>query len=76
MNAGEILSSVISGVSVLLLAAIARGMLGMRREFHRFMAEHSWLLATTLWNRDKVIKIMNHLGMPVDGEPPAKLPDR
>lgn len=76
MNTGEILSSVISGLVVLLLAAIARGMLGVRNDFRRFMAEHAWLLATTLWNRDKVIRIMKQLGMPVDGEPPSNLPGR
>lgn len=74
MNPGEIISSVISGVAVLLLAGIARGLLGVRADFRRFMAEHVWLIATTLWTRDKVVRIMHDLGMPADQPPPNDLP--
>ncbi len=74
MNAGEIISSVISGVAVLLLGAIARGLVGMRKDFRRFMAEHVWLITTTLWTRDKVMHIMRDLGMPAEQPPPADLP--
>lgn len=74
MNPGEIISSVISGVSVLLLAGIARGLLGVRKDFRRFMTEHLWLLATTLWTRDKVMLIMRELKLPADQPPPDDLP--
>jgi hypothetical protein len=75
MNSGQIVSSVISGAAVLLLAGITRGLLGTRRDFRRFMAEHTWLLATTLWTRDKVIQIMEQMNMPLDdGVPPGDLP--
>lgn len=74
MRSGEILSSVLSGVAVLLLASIARGFLGIRKDFRRFMTEHAWLIATTLWTRDKVLRIMESLDLPLDGEPPGKLP--
>lgn len=75
MSAGEILSSIISGVSVVILAAIARGLLGVRKEFRQFMTEHMWLLATTLWSRDKVLVIMRELGLAVDIPPPGDLRD-
>lgn len=74
MTTGQILSSIISGVAVILLARIASGVRGVRRDFHRFMAEHLWLLATTMWTRDKVIRIMAELGMPADNPPPNDLP--
>jgi hypothetical protein len=76
VNSGQIVSSIISGAAVLLLAGIARGLLGTRRDFRRFMAEHTWLLATTLWTRDKVIQIMERMDMPLDtdGMPPSELP--
>lgn len=74
MNAGEVVSSIISGVAVLLLGAIARGLIGVRKDFRRFMAEHMWLIATTLWTRDKVLRIMRDLGMPADLPPPDDLP--
>lgn len=73
MNVGEVISSVISGTAVLLLAAIARGLLNVRNDFRRFMGEHLWLIATTMWTRDKVIRIMNDLGMPLDNPPPDSL---
>ena len=76
MRAADIVSSVIGSIAVVLLGAIGRAMIGMRRDFRRFMQEHLWLLATTLWNRDNVRKIMTHLGMPIDNEPPADLPTR
>lgn len=74
MNAGEIITSIISGSSVLILAAIARGLLGMRKDFRRFMQEHLWLLATSMWTKDKVIHIMQELDMPVGNPPPNNLP--
>jgi hypothetical protein len=74
VNPAEIVSSIISGVTVLLLAGITRGLIGVRKDFRRFMAEHTWLLATTLWTRDKVIQIMVAMNMPVDGQPPSDLP--
>ena len=73
MSTGQIISNSIGGVAVLLLAAIGHGLLGIRRDFRRFMAEHTWLLATTLWTRDKVVKIMEHLGMPIGDDPPDDL---
>ena len=70
----QLVNSVIGGVAVVLLAAIGRGLLGMRKDFRRFMYEHTWLLATTLWTRDKVIHIMQEMGMPVLDPPPTDLP--
>lgn len=70
MNAGEIVSSVIGAIACGLLTWIARRLARIGIEFHRFMAEHVWLIATTLWNRDKVIRIMDQLGMPVNDVPP------
>jgi len=74
VNSGEIISSLISGVGVLILAAIARTLFRTASEFRRFMAEHMWLIATTLWTRDKVVMIMQQLGMPMDNPPPKDLP--
>lgn len=74
MSAGEVLSSIISGVAVLLLAWIARAISGITKDFRRFMAEHAWLIATTLWTRDKVIRIMEVMGMPWEGNPPTDPP--
>lgn len=76
MRAGEIVSSVISSVAVLLLAGIARGLLGVRSDLRRFMLEHTWLLATTLWTRDKVMHIMRTMDLELDQPPPADLPPR
>ncbi len=76
MSAAEIISSILSGLSVLVLAWLGRGLAGMRKDFRRFMAEHMWLLATTMWTRDKVLRIMGELDMPVDHPPPADLPRR
>lgn len=73
MNTGQIVSSIIGGVAVLLLGAIGRMMLGVRNDFRRFMQEHLWLLATTMWTRDKVIQIMNRLDMPLGNPPPSDL---
>jgi hypothetical protein len=74
VNSGEIVSTFISGIAVLILAAIGRGLLGVRKDFRRFMAEHIWLITTTLWTRDKVIQIMRKLEIPMDGLPPSDLP--
>ena len=71
-----IVNSIIGGVAVVLLAAIGKGLLGMRKDFRRFMYEHAWLLATTLWTRDKVIHIMQEMGMPILEPPPANLPEK
>ncbi len=76
MNAAEIISSIVSGISVLILGWIGRGLIGMRKDFRRFMAEHMWLLATSMWTRDKVLRVMADLDMPVDHPPPADLPKR
>lgn len=76
MGAGEIVSSVISSVAVLLLAGIARGLLGVRADMRRFMLEHTWLLATTLWTRDKVMQIMRTMDLELDRPPPDDLPPR
>ena len=75
-NASAIIQSVIGAVAVVLLGAIGRGLLGMRKDFRRFMFEHTWLLATTLWTRDKVVQIMRELKLPVDNQPPDDLPSR
>lgn len=74
VNGGEIVSSVISGSAVLILAALTRGLLGLRKDFRKFMAEHVWLIATTLWTRDKVTVIMRELGIPM-GNPPPDVPE-
>lgn len=70
----EILSSVIGAIAVFLLGVIARSVHSATREFRRFMQEHLWLLATSLWTRDKVILIMKQLSMPIDNPPPDDLP--
>lgn len=76
MNGGEVITSVISGSAVLLLAALTRGLFGIRKDFRKFMAEHVWLIATTLWTRDKITVIMRELGMPVGNPPPDDLKGR
>ena len=74
MNTGQIVSSIIGGVAVLLLGGIGRMLIGIRTDFRRFMQEHLWLLATTMWTRDKVLIIMKRLDLPVDNPPPNDLP--
>lgn len=74
MSVGQIISSTISGAAVLLLAWIAKAVVGVRADFRRFLAEHAWLMSTTLWSRDRIIKIMGDLGMPVGDPPPDNLP--
>jgi hypothetical protein len=74
VNAGQVISSVISGVAVLLLAGITRSLFGVRADFRRFMLEHTWLIATTLWTRDKVIKVMQQMDLDPGPPPPADLP--
>ena len=76
MNAAVTFDAIVSGITVLFLAWIGRGFMGIRRDFRQFMREHSWLIATTLWNRDKVRKIMARLDMPIDDSPPDDLPVR
>jgi hypothetical protein len=73
MDAGQIISSVIGGVAVLFLGAIGRMILGIRTDFRRFMAEHLWLLATTMWTRDKVIIIMKAMNIEINDPPPNDL---
>ena len=74
MNAGEIISSVIGAIAVGLLTFIARAIKNIGGDFRRFMQEHMWLLATTLWTRDKVVRIMTELNLPMDQPPPNDLP--
>lgn len=69
-----LLPNILGGVAVLLLAFIGKALIGVRRDFHKFMAEHTWLLATTLWTRDKVMVIMARLDMPMTDSPPHDLP--
>lgn len=76
MNAGEIVSAIISSLAVVLLTAIARAMLGLRNDLRRYMTEHVWLLATTLWTRDRVIRIMRVMDLEVAEPPPNDLPPR
>lgn len=76
MATAQIISSVLGAVAVALLAAIGRGLLGIRNDVRRFMREHLWLITTTLWTRDKVTQIMKRLDMPVDDAPPNDLPKR
>lgn len=76
MNVAVTFDAIVSGVTVIFLAWIGRGVMGMRRDFRRFMTEHSWLLATTLWTRDKVLRIMAQLDMPTEDPPPNELPRR
>lgn len=70
----QIIQSIIGGVAVLLLAGIGRMFMGVRSDLRRFMQEHTWLLATTLWTRDKVTQIMVKLDMPMTDDPPDVLP--
>lgn len=70
----SIVSNTTGGIAVIFLAFIGKALMGMRRDFHKFMAEHSWLLATTLWTRDKVLVIMAKLDMPMTDAPPRDLP--
>lgn len=74
MRSTELINTIIGGVAVLILAAIGRGLIGIRHDIRRFLAEHSWLLATSLWTRDKVIQIMVKLDMPLPDRPPDDLP--
>lgn len=74
MNGAELLNTIIGGVAVILLAAIARSVAKVTGEFRRFMAEHVWLIATSLWTRDKVVHIMDKLNMPMEQPPPSDLP--
>jgi hypothetical protein len=76
VNAGEIVSAVISSLSVLLLTAITRAMIGFRNDLRRFMTEHMWLISTTLWTRDKVMHIMSVMDLESDRPPPDDLPPR
>lgn len=69
----SVISGILSGLSVIILAAIGRSVIRLDRSFRRFMAEHLWLLATSLWTRDKVILIMERLNMPIDHPPPNNL---
>lgn len=73
MNGAQLLNTIIGGVAVLLLAGIGRAMLGIRNDFRRFMAEHMWLITTTLWTRDKVLVIMRKLDLPIEQPPPSDL---
>lgn len=82
MSTGEIISSIISGLAVLILSAIFRMLwkvgkriIELTKHFDRFMAEHVWLISTTLWTRDKVIRIMDRMDMPMDTPPPSDLPE-
>lgn len=63
-------------MAVILLTAIARAMIGFRNDMRRFMTEHTWLLVTSLWTRDKVIKIMKVMDLESDQPPPGDLPPR
>jgi hypothetical protein len=74
VKAADIIQSVIGGLAVILLAAIGRGVLGLGKDFRRFMTEHIWLITTTLWTRDKVRQIMTKLDMPMTELPPDDLP--
>lgn len=69
-------AAVASTFATIILGAIARRLRALSQSFERFMGEHSWLLATTLWTRDKTIRIMDSLGMPIEQPPPADLPPR
>lgn len=40
------------------------------------MAEHVWLIATTLWTRDKITVIMGELGLTIGNPPPDDLKGR
>ena len=76
MNTGEIVSSVISSVAVVMLAGITRALSGARADLRRFMLEHTWLLATTVWSRDMVVQIMRSMELEPPSPPPADLPAR
>lgn len=75
MMTAQILDAVLSAITVVFLGAIGRGVLGLRKDAKRFMTEHMWLLATTLWTRDKVLVIMDQLGLEPDNPPPVDLPN-
>jgi hypothetical protein len=73
VNASEIVSSIIGAVAVALLSFILSTLRRLFNKFDRFMAEHMWLIATTLWTRDKVMEMMQSLGMPMTSDPPANM---
>lgn len=73
MRPAEIISNIIGGVAVALLGFLCHFVYRTYRKFDRFMTEHLWLLATTLWTRDKVMEIMSLLGIPITDGPPATL---
>ena len=75
MNA-QIISSVIGAIATAILAVIGKAIIGLRADTRRFMTEHMWLLATTLWTRDNVTRIMDQLDMPGTSDPPENLPHR
>ena len=72
----EVVANIIGGVAVALLTTIATILFRTFRLFRRFMAEHIWLITTTLWTRDKVIRVMHHMNLPIEDVPPADLPRR
>lgn len=67
----QIFANVIGGVATVLLGGIATLLWRGYRKLNRFMAEHLWLIATTMWTRDKVMVMMHQMGMPIDNPPPT-----
>jgi len=73
MRPSEILGNVLAAIAVAMLGFICHVIIRAYRKFDRFMLEHVWLIATTLWTRQKVIEVMAALGIDYPDPPPADL---
>ncbi len=73
MRPTELVSNIIGAVAVGLLGFICHVLIRAYKKFDQFMTEHVWLLATTLWTRDKVVEVMSTLGIEIGNPPPGKL---
>ena len=71
---GQVISSVLSAIAVLVLTAIARLISGMRRDMRVFMQEHLYLLAIADWSRTTIATMTDHMGIHVTS--PPELPKR
>ncbi len=73
MNA-QTWTAVVSAATPIILAWIAKSLLGLRNDTKRFMSEHLWLLAMAQWTSTSVADIMHHLELPF--QPPPEWPKR
>jgi hypothetical protein len=60
---GQVISSVLSAVAVVILAMIGSTLRRMSNDIRRFMREHLWLLAMADWTKTSVQAIMHHLNI-------------